>query len=263
VALFAPRSHAGSADDVAREMSNPASSLASLGNKLEIRAYDGDLPGAGDEVGVSYIFQPVLPFPRDNGDQIIFRPAFSFPIDEPFFDTGKGDFRSGGGFGDIGFDLIYAPKLDGKLVLGGGIVGGLPTGTNDNLSSENWIVGPEIFAAYIDTWGVLGTLATHSTKFAGSGPKTNVTALQYFYFASVGGGWQLGAGPTITYNWEVNSGNHWNVPVGMGVSKTIKMFGLPVKLNVEVDYSVVRPDVFGTEWLLKFSFTPVITNPFL
>jgi hypothetical protein len=37
---------------------------------------------------------------------------------------------------------------------------------------------------------------------------------------------------------------------------------LPLKLNVEVDYSVVRSDIFGAEWLLKFSFTPVITNPF-
>jgi hypothetical protein len=49
----------------------------------------------------------------------------------------------------------------------------------------------------------------------------------------------------------------------MGVSKTTTLFGRPLKLNVEIDYSVVRPDVFGAEWLLKFSFTPVIKNPFL
>lgn len=81
-------------------------------------------------------------------------------------------------------------------------------------------------------------------------------------FASLRNGWQLGAGPMITYNWEATSGNHWNVPVGMGVSKTTAVFGRPLKLNVELDYSVVRPDVFGAEWLLKINITPVINNPF-
>jgi hypothetical protein len=49
----------------------------------------------------------------------------------------------------------------------------------------------------------------------------------------------------------------------LGVSKTTTLSGRPLKLNVEIDYSVVRPDIFGAEWLLKFSFTPVIKNPFL
>jgi hypothetical protein len=156
VALSAPHSHAQTADETTRELSNPANSLASLGNKFEVRAYDGDLPGAGDEVGYRYIFQPAFPFPRANGDKIIFRPAFNVPIDEPYFDAGAGDFRSGGGFGDIGFDLAYAPKTEGKVSSGAGIVGGLPTGTNKNLRGENWTLGPEIFAAYIDTWGLVG-----------------------------------------------------------------------------------------------------------
>jgi hypothetical protein len=262
VALSAPYSHAQTADETARELSNPASSLASLANKFEYRWYDGDLPGAGAESGFRYIFQPAFPFPRENGDKIIFRPAFNVPIDEPYFDADKGDFRSGGGFGDIGFDLVYAPKTDNHVSWGAGIVGGLPTGTNKNLRGENWTLGPEIFAAYIDTWGLVGAFATHSTKIAGDGLDTNLSTLQYFYFASLGGGWQLGAGPTISYNWEATSDNRWNVPVGMGVSKTTSLFGRPLKLNVEVDYSVIRPDVFGVEWLLKFSFTPVITNPF-
>ena len=47
-ALSAPHSHAQTADETARELSNPSSALASLANKVEIRAYDGDLPGAGD-----------------------------------------------------------------------------------------------------------------------------------------------------------------------------------------------------------------------
>ena len=60
----------------------------------------------------------------------------------------------------------------------------------------------------------------------------------------------------------MTSGNEWDIPVGIGVAKTTTIAGLPVKFNAEVDYSVVRPDSFGTEWLFKFSVTPVIKNPF-
>lgn len=52
VALVAPRSDAKTVDDTARELNNPASSLASLGNKMEIRAYERhrqDCPPPGGE----------------------------------------------------------------------------------------------------------------------------------------------------------------------------------------------------------------------
>jgi hypothetical protein len=249
-------------DAVARELSNPASSLASLGNKIELRGFDGNLPDADDQTGVRYIFQPVLPFNLSGGDKIIFRPAFNVPIDEPVFDSDQGRFTSDGGFGDIIFDLIYSPPPAGNLVYGAGFVGGIPTSTSTQLRSENWTAGPEIFAAFVDTWGVAGGLLTHSWDVAGSGRDTSLTTFNYFAFASLGDGWQLGAGPIVTYDWEAASGNRWNVPVGIGLAKTTSLGGVPLKLNVEIDYSLVRQDSFGPEWLLKFSITPVIKNPF-
>ncbi len=254
--------YAQDADAAARELSNPATSLASLGNKIEVRNYDGSLPGAGDQLGVKYIFQPVLPFVLDSGDKVIFRPAFNVPIDEPFFDNTANSFDSGGGFGDIGFDLLYSPKSESKFNFGVGLVGGTPTGTNENLRSGNWTAGPEVFGAYIDDWGLVGSLVTHSWDVAGWGPTTNLTSMQYFYFLSLGDGWQLGAGPTATYNWNAKSGDRWNVPVGLGVAKTMSLFGMLWKFNVEADYSVVHQDSFGPEWLFKFNVTPVIANPF-
>ncbi|MEM9058913.1 MAG: hypothetical protein AAGD13_00495 [Pseudomonadota bacterium] len=258
----APAAAEQDANALANELSNPATSLASLGLKIEHRRYDGNLPGAEDQNGFTFTFQPVLPFILDSGDKIIFRPAFAFPINEPFFDGTTGAFDSGGGLGDIGFDLAYAPKTDGKFSYGIGAVGGIPAGTNSDLRSGNWTLGPEFFGAYIDDWGIIGGLATHSWKIAGHGNDTNLSSLQYFLFFNVGDGWQVGAGPTITYDWNGATGDRWNVPVGLGISKTTRLFGLPIKFNAEVDYSVVRQDTFGPEWLLKFNVTPVIANPF-
>jgi len=53
------------------------------------------------------------------------------------------------------------------------------------------------------------------------------------------------------------------VPVGIGVAKTTKIGEQPWKFQAQVQYYVEQPDAFGPEWLLKFTFTPVIKNPFI
>jgi len=67
---------AKSADEVAKELANPAGSLASLNFNLQYQTYKGDLPRADDQDSWSLVFQPVLPFPvGDQGRRVIFRPA--------------------------------------------------------------------------------------------------------------------------------------------------------------------------------------------
>ena len=78
-----------------------------------------------------------------------------------------------------------------------------------------------------------------------------------------GNGWQLAAGPTITYDWAAdNNGNRWQVPVGFGVSKTTMIGKIPFKFAVEVQHYLEQPDAFGPEWFVKFKVTPVVQNPF-
>ena len=49
-----------SADQTAKELANPAGSLASLANNFSYRTFKGDLPDAGNQSALSYTFQPVL-----------------------------------------------------------------------------------------------------------------------------------------------------------------------------------------------------------
>ena len=61
-----------SAEEVARELSNPNSSLATLTFKNQYRWYTGDLPGADDQNNYTMLFQPVFPLslPKDdNGNK--------------------------------------------------------------------------------------------------------------------------------------------------------------------------------------------------
>jgi len=37
---------------------------------------------------------------------------------------------------------------------------------------------------------------------------------------------------------------------------------MPVKLRFEPQYSIIRPDDFGTAWNFRLQITPVIPSPF-
>ena len=55
--------HEMSADDLAKELSNPNSPLSSLTFKQTCTSFKGDLPGASDQSSNVTLFQPVFPFP--------------------------------------------------------------------------------------------------------------------------------------------------------------------------------------------------------
>ncbi len=77
-----------SASEVARELANPNSSLATLTLKNQYRWYTGDLPGADDQDNYTMVFQPVFPLslPQDgSGNQRTFfiRPGFPLLFEQP------------------------------------------------------------------------------------------------------------------------------------------------------------------------------------
>jgi hypothetical protein len=62
---------------------------------------------------------------------------------------------------------------------------------------------------------------------------------------------KVGMSPNIMVNWKASGGNAYTVPIGFGVGKLFKFGKLPVKLGLEAQYSVVRPDDLGTQWNIR------------
>lgn len=248
-------------DDLAKELSNPGAANATLNFKFEYRTFDGDLPGASDQDSFAATFQPVFPFVLPNGNNLIFRPAFSYTFGQPSFDSTIGSFSDEDAFGDIAFDLLYASSNpDTGWTFGAGLVGALPSGSD--ISSDNWLLGPSALAVKIEDWGIWGVFPFHNEKVGGSGPDVSLTSLQYFAFWSLGDGWQVGTGPTLTYDWEADSDNAWTVPFGVTVARTTTIGKQLVKLNAGIEKNVVAPDRFASDWKFTFTFSPVISNPF-
>ena len=276
-------------DEIARELSNPATSLRSFSADFEYSTYQGDLPASGSMSGWKYEFTPSFPIPLDNGRNILLRGTFAFWRDQPVWETwpyhpiwevdrSYADFLlrqspqvtadSGRFFpghdhvADASWDVAYGGTSDSGFISLYGIAGVVPISTDISASRDQWLLGPEIALGKVTDWGVFGAWATHQVDVGGdSGFSTCETSVKVFFAYGLGNGWQVVSNPVITYDWEADSGNHLLLPIGGGVAKTLGIGGTPLKMAVELQYYVASPDRFGTEWQLTFSFTPVFSNP--
>ena len=252
-----------SSDEIARELANPNTPLASLTFKNQIRWFDGDLPNANHQDNYTLLFQPVFPFTLPEtptgGQALIFvRPAVPLLFDQPAFDAGKMDFKPVTALGDIGFDVAFGVTEKNGLIWALGMVGTLPTATSNDVSGKQLRLGPEGFVAKFEKWGIYGFFPSHQWTATGWDDRYfSTTTLQPFLIFLPGDAWAVGTKPIMNYDWAASE---WNIPLSLSASKTTSLGGTPLKLEVELNYYVARPDVFATEWLLSINITPVVRN---
>ena len=262
VTALAQEEQATTADDIARELANPNTVLGTLGFNLDYVTYKGDLPGASDQTSTRLTFQPALPYPISKDVNFFLRPAVPIVISQDV--PGIGGFENKGvELGDISFDAALGKSLPGGYVVVGGVVGTLPTATDDALGLDQWLLGPEVALGKVSKWGVLGLLVSHQWDVAGEDSfSTSITGGQYFYTYNLSNGWQISSSPTFSYNHKAASGQEaWTLPVGIGVSKTTILSGRPWKFGVQYWQFVKQADAFGPDWELRFTVTPVVSLP--
>lgn len=254
-----------SADEVARELANPNNSLASLTFKNQFRSYAGSLPGASDQSNYTLLFQPVFPFslePTASGGSANFfvRPAIPLLVDQPVPESRGGTVAYDGvtALGDIGFDIGYGVTEKSGLLWAYGMVGTLPTATDSKVAGKQLRLGPEILFAKFEKWGVYGIFPSHQWDVAGwSDESYSTSQVQLFLRFLPGGGWNVGTAPIMNYDWKQQQ---WTIPLNLSASKTLRFGSTPVKLELEVNYYVERPDPFAAKWMIGLNVTPVVPN---
>jgi hypothetical protein len=251
-----------SAAEVAAALLDPNSTMGTLNFNLDYVSYKGDIPGAGSADAWRMVFQPVLPYSLSDTSNFFVRPAIPVIFSQDVPQAGGGFSSEGVDLGDIGFDVAVGKTLPGGIVVLGGVVGALPTATNDALGLDQWLLGPEFAIAKLADWGVVGVLLTHQWDIAGDDDfDTSITGGQYSYAFNLKNGWQIFSAPTFSYNHEASSGNKWTLPVGIGVSKTSIISGRPWKFSAQYWQYVKTPDNFGPDFQLRFTVTPVVSLP--
>lgn len=255
-----------SLEEISRQMENPLTDLWSLTFENSALLTKGDAMD-DTEFANALFFQPGLPIPFGKNKDMVFicRPVFPL-VTSPVLDATEPDGVDGHktGFGDIQMLSLLGPNQKSGLVWGVGGTFKFPTASDDVLGQDKYQAGPAAMLFRMQKPWTVGFLAQHWWSYAGDDdrPDTSQTDIKYIARYSLQNAWAIGFGPTITIDWEADSDDKWTVPVGLGLTKMVRFGKMPVKFLAEVNYSVVRPDTYGTEWKFIFRIAPVIPSPF-
>lgn len=280
------------ADQIAREMTNPLASFTYFNLHLEHRSYQGSIPDADDQTQLGYIFQGVIPFRQENGKGWVFRftvpyyddqPIYYAETTDPYSNTGYAEWRmrqedptlqgeqywnpTHGHTDDMTTDLVYGGVNDDGLILQYGLAVIWPITTDTSNGRQQFILGPEVNIGKMTDWGMYGALVSHVVDVAekkedfGYGD-ANLTTIEAYFSYGLSNGWQLISNPVITYDWAGDSGNKLNLPLGLGVAKTTRWGKMPLRLSAEVQKYVANTDRFSTDWQFRFTISPVLPNKY-
>ena len=249
-----------SADEIAQELSNPVGALASLIVQGNYVKWAGSSAGIDQQNTSSITMLPTIPVPLKKGN-LIFRPIV--PFSAGLTQDGNGNWQKERGVGDIGLISMYGYSFKKGIVLGGGPNVLFPTATKPSLGSGQFQIGPSMVFAFIRKWGVLGGLWNHYFGVGAEEGEENINfgSLQPFYWFSVGSGWQVGGSPTMTANYVGAIDTNFSIPVNLGLAKTVIAGKMPIKMTVQGQYFVTRPEVAGSSWGIFFQITPVVSLP--
>ncbi len=227
-----------------RELDNPLAKRWSLVFQENLSINEGDVVD-GNVIGNTFFFQPGLPIPFGKNMVFTARPVFPL-ITSPDFTNDPTGATKTTGFGDIQLVTLLGPGNASGWVWGAGASFVFPTASKDNLGTGKYQAGPALMVFHLSKTWTKGLFLQHWWSYAGSSTRNDIsrTELQYIFRRNFGT-WSLGMGPNISYDWNAAPENRLTFPIGLGYTRTIKIGSTPVKMRIEPQYTLARPDNYG------------------
>lgn len=152
--------------------------------------------------------------------------------------------------------------MAGPWLFGAGPTCIFPTASNSRLGQNKWQIGPTGVFGYLGQKWLAGVFPQQ--WWSVGGPRSNTTSqmnLQYFYSYFPAAGWSIGTSPNMLVNWYVRkSSNMITFPIGLSISKVVKLGPLPVEFGVQGQYMPAHPDVFGQKWIFSSALPRLSRN---
>ncbi len=255
-----PQAESQALTEVNKKLSNPIANFWSV--TFQENTYWLNMPtGQADRNQENLQFQPVLPLSLTDNWNLITRPVIPLLSSTPYINR-SGNIHRVTGFGDTVLVSMLSPtdRLVGNWLIGAGPTFIFPTASNSRLGQNKWQMGPAGVFGYLGKKFIVGVFPQQWWSIGGPGSNTT-SQLNVQYFASyfLPDGWSIGTSPSILVNWYANSGgNMVTFPIGVSVSKVIKLGPLPVRIAVQPQYMPVHPDAFGQKWNIQITVAPVI-----
>lgn len=280
-----------SVDEIALELSNPVTALRSLTWDIEGTAFQGSLPDADEKSAMKNIITFSWPFKLKNGNNLLLSATIPHFSDQPIWELAwwdhsaewrlrqREDIRLDDGYlarghdhlDDIGIDVGYGGVSDSGFIHMLGLSTVFPTSEDGTAKRAQLLMGPEFILGKVASWGLYGAKIKHLTDVGGEGGggaddfdwSTSETTAELFFAYAMGNGWQIESNPIILYDWEAISDHEWTIPIGVGVSKTLRLGRVPMKFAFDLQKYLVSPDRLGPDWQLTLSITPVFSTTLL
>lgn len=228
-----------SAEDLAKA-NNPLADMRALNFQ---NYYVSEISGAPDQTANTLWARYVQPI-----DRWLLRASL------PLQRTPTSNLGSESGLGDFNVFAAYVlSEPTSPVTYGVGPLLVIPTASDDALGSGKWQAGAA--AVYFNAASPeiqYGGLVTYQTDFAGDSSRsgTSLMAIQPFCFYQLGGGRYVRSAPIMAFDLE--NGNY-NVPIGVGFGKVIKMAGGNLlNLFIEPQFTVLEDGPGQPEFQLFF-----------
>ena len=252
-----------SMDELNRQLENPLSRFWSLILQENINFNTGNLVD-GTQISNVLNFQPSLPLPVAKTKMVLIRPVFPLVTAPRIDDEGMINGRETGR-GDMNVFTMLGPDKKDGIIWGLGMTFTFPTASSENLGNGKVQLGPAAMVLSITPDWTIGSIVQHWSSVVGdmSRPDVRRTDIQYVVRKQIKGkGMSVGMGPNVSINWEASKGNRVNLPVGLGITKTVKWGKTPWKLRLEPQYVVIKEKDYGARWNIRIQVAPIINNPF-
>ena len=245
--LVPAKAQGGSNAALAKQLSNPVSSLISV--PFQFNWDTGIGPKDADRVLLNV--QPVVPFSLNEDWNLISRTIL--PIS--YLDSTADGVGSAFGLGDTVQSFFFSPKkpTKGGWITGVGPVLLLPTATEDAFKSKQWGLGPTAVALrQHDSW-TYGALANHiwGVNDPSDREKISATYLQPFVAHTTPTAVTYTLLTESTYDWK---SKQWTVPIIAAVSKLTSIGDQKVSFQLGGRYYADAPEG-GPDWGLRFTAT--------
>lgn len=251
-------------EDLARinsELDNPLAKYWSLVIQENYSINQGNAM-EGNVSSNTLFFQPALPIPFGKNKVFTARPVFPI-VTQPNFSVDATGANKVTGFGDIQMAAIIGSGNASGWVWGAGATFVFPTASQASLGQGKYQIGPTAMLFHLGEKWNKGFFVQHWWSYAGDENRADVivTDFQYIIRKKFGAS-SIGMGPTIRMDWSKSVDQGLTVPIGLGYTRTVHMGNTPVKLRIEPQYSIIRPNDYGNVWNIRIQIAPVIKSPF-